>query len=391
MLPVPVLAPETPGDDPDADSPQIYGATSLLYDQASNSPLANFVSKGGEPEDEHSKDVLRDRLICYAAIQRQQEMALHSSPSITANIDFDGVPADMAMHLLDLHWNRQHQSYLLTYRPAIMDSLARNGPYVNKLLLNAIYLQSSLYSDRNSLRSDPKELHTIGNAFHDRFKALLPQLIDKSTIPTVVALVTCGASLVPRGKQSAGWVFCGIAYRMLADIGCHLNLQSHTQNGLTSRETAIDIEMRRRAYWGAYVGDKFQSLFLGRPPAMPRAASNVSREYLDSYEEMEEWKPYVDPSSQPFDAAVPAYRGRPSYALSTFNCLLRLCDIAEGIIDAFYSVDSAEAPETTLFQKRDEIREQLSQWKACLPSWLQFDPTCHPTPPPHQITPQYDL
>lgn len=81
---------------------------------------------------------------------------IYSTPSVAANIDFDGVPMDMAMHLLDLHWNRLHLMYLLTYRPAIMDSLFNNGPYVNKLLLNAIYLQSSLYSDRTSLRSDPE-------------------------------------------------------------------------------------------------------------------------------------------------------------------------------------------------------------------------------------------
>ncbi|KEF51710.1 uncharacterized protein A1O9_12345 [Exophiala aquamarina CBS 119918] len=76
---------------------------------------------------------------------------------MTANVDFDGVPMDMAMHLLDLHWNRLNLIYLQTYRPAIMDSLFNNGPYVSELLLNAIYLQSSLYSDRKGLQLDAQD------------------------------------------------------------------------------------------------------------------------------------------------------------------------------------------------------------------------------------------
>lgn len=229
-----------------AHSPQVYGATSLLHDQTSRSPLANSQSTGTEVA-ALSEDAMRDRLISYAAIRRQEEIVLLSSPSISANIDFDGVPMDTAMHLLDLHWNRQHLSYLLTYRPAIMDSLIRNGPYVNKLLLNAIYFQSSLYSNRICVRSDPPN-QTVGMAFYDRFKAFLPRYIDEPSIPTIVALLTCGACLVPHGKQSAGWIFCGIAYRMITDLGCHLDIHHRASNaGLT----AIDMEIRKRGVLGS--------------------------------------------------------------------------------------------------------------------------------------------
>lgn len=52
---------------------------------------------------------------------------------------------DVAMHLLELHWNQLRLMYLLTYRPMVKDSMFNN----NKLILNAIYLRSSLYSDRH--------------------------------------------------------------------------------------------------------------------------------------------------------------------------------------------------------------------------------------------------
>lgn len=34
-----------------------------------------------------------------------------------ANNKVDGVPPDLAMHLLALHWNRQHFGFMTTYRP----------------------------------------------------------------------------------------------------------------------------------------------------------------------------------------------------------------------------------------------------------------------------------
>ncbi|KAK1857169.1 nitrogen assimilation transcription factor nira [Colletotrichum chrysophilum] len=225
-------------------------------------------------------------------------------------------------------------------------------------------------------------------AYYNRFKVLLADYVDKPTIPTVVALLTCGTCLVPRGMQSAGWIFCGIGYRMLTDIGCHLDVQTVTIDNSNYRSSAIDLELRKRVYWGAYVGDMLQSLFLGRSPTMPEVHGTVSREYLDSYEELEEWKPYLDPAIEPLDIHVSSYQPRPSYALSTFQSLLGLCDIMGRVIRAFYSTTSAETSEETLLEQRDKVREQLLRWKAGLPEWLQFEPGVDVTPPPHQITPQ---
>lgn len=379
------ISPET---SPTEGRLQIYGATSLLHDQFSESPLANL--DGSSDKFSLSANMARDCLISNAAICRQEEFSFTFMPHIVANIDFDGVSMDMAMHLLDLHWNRQHLSYMLTYRPAIMDSLMNNGPYINKLLLNAIYLQSSLYSDRASV-SASQDIHTNGMAFYHRFKSLLPQYIDHPSIPTAVALLTCGSCLVPHGHPSAGWALCNMAYGMIVDLGCHLDFAAPGEAATSLKAAAIHQEMRKRLYWGAYVGDKFQALFLGRPPAMDESAGNVTYGYLDSYEEKEEWRPYLDPQCQSLATDVPPYHGRPSYALSTFSSLLALCRIANNIINAFYSVNSANMPQHSLLRRKDEILNQLDDWKKSLPTWLQYEPTSDPIPPPHQITPQYDF
>ncbi|KAL4882997.1 fungal-specific transcription factor domain-containing protein [Aspergillus karnatakaensis] len=356
----------------DACEVQVYGVTSLLQDHASHSSLPNPHSQQSDQQNV-SECAVQDRLI-----------TLYVTPSILKNIDFDGVSANLALHLLDLHWNRLHLLYLLTYRPAIMDSLINNGPYINKLLLNAIYLQSSLYTDcvTGDVHSRPE---TSGLRFYERFKNLLVGYIDQPNMPIVVALLACGACLLQYGKQSAAWVYSGMAHRMILDLGYHLDGVS-PQGEAEFTTSCIETEMRRRVFWGAYANVKFQSLFLGRPPSIHQDDCSIPQQYLDTYEEMEEWRPYVDPQTPVLDCTTP-YRGRPSYAISTFHSLLRLSIIAAQIIDSFYSIKSSKRSILDHIQTRGEIRATLAEWKDTLPLHLRFDPNVDDTPPPNQIAP----
>ncbi|KAF4997587.1 hypothetical protein FDECE_12043, partial [Fusarium decemcellulare] len=388
------VANDTRMSSPDASAElgevQMYGATSLLHDHATGDLWTQHTSPDEEQEedvDPLTRSATQDHLISQAAISKQREIMLYSVPSLTSNIDLDGLSLNMAIHLLDLHWNRLHFVYLLTYRPAIMDSLLNSGPYVNKLLLNAIYLQSSLYSDRD-LRLDPNDPQTTGMAFYNRFKALLPRYIDTPTMPTVVALLICGACLVPYGKQSAGWIYCGMAYRMIIDLGYHLDIPV-SEKCAQPRLSALDIEIRRRVYWGAYASDKFQSLYLGRSPALRAGEASTSREYLDTFEEWAEWKPYVDAQVQQTPTAhatATIYHPKPSFAISTFQRLLRLSIITEKIIKSLYSLESARIPVLELLQTRIKLMSQLRQWRANLPTHLCFDLDQDITPPPHQVS-----
>lgn len=137
----------------------IHGPTSHLH-QPSTTRHASPEIPISESEQELQTQIIKDQLFAYAALQRQRESTiLLSGPArqLGSLADLDGVSIDLAAHLLDLHWNRQHFAYLLTYRPAIIDSLMNNGPYCNKLLLNSIYYSSCLYSDRSVFRASPDD------------------------------------------------------------------------------------------------------------------------------------------------------------------------------------------------------------------------------------------
>lgn len=74
---------------------------------------------------------------------------------------------------------------------------------MNKLLLNALFLQNSRYSDRMSFFFD-RTSNAKGLVFYKRFESLLPGILDSSTLPTVVALLTYGGFLLPYGYQRTG-------------------------------------------------------------------------------------------------------------------------------------------------------------------------------------------
>lgn len=332
------------------------------------------------------------RLISNAALQRQRESAIFRQPQPQA-LDLDGCEPELAKHLLDIHFSRQDSTRLTLYRPAIMGCIANGGgPWVNKLLLNAIFYSNSLYSERACFRSQdgPKEK---GSHFYDRFRHLLVEELGQPSIPTASALLLTSTSLMARGKINEGWVLSGMAYRMIIDLGCHLMLapdyeetsrsQSQSKSGSSQLHRDLEQEMRKRLYWGAFVTDVTQSLYLGRPCMFATQEARVPLRFLDTFEEMDEWRPYVDPmgSTRPC-----SYEPRSSHTVSTFISLIRVMQIATQVCD-LYGIQAMKYGNRDVLDKKASIERQLQKWSNGLPKHLVFDPETSPTPPPHQITP----
>ena len=165
-------------------------------------------------------------------------------------LDFDGVDPELGMHLLSMHWNRQHHAYLITYRPAFMRDMACQGPYFSKLLLNAIYFGASKFSPRPEFRGNREHLRSVGLPFRQRVRDLLGEALDKIEITTIQALLIMTSSLFALGdERSAAWLYAGIAFRMIIDLGLHVDDRFRFATNQLSEE---DIEIRRRVFWGAF-------------------------------------------------------------------------------------------------------------------------------------------
>lgn len=327
-----------------------FGPSSAL--QGPTKPIISTES----PVVEH----VRNQLIANAILQRQREHDLRHWQ------DIYGVPIDMATHLLDLHWNRQHHSFLLTYRPAIMRDLTQNGPYCSEFLINAIFACSCKYSQRIEVRDNPVDPTTAGRRFFNRCDQLLAEqaLLNSSSIATLVGLLLLGSTYNAKGETSKGWLYTGYALRMVYDLGLHLDYKATTAN-------AEDIEIRRRVFWGAFICDKLQSLYLGRPMTIHNRDAHVSRNFMDAMEEKELWAPYMDPRF-PTDTlpAMPS-NTTPIHSVTTFQQLCLLSKIMTKIINRFYVVGATAANARASLQMIDDA---LIAWKDNLPAELNFEP-----------------
>ncbi|KAJ4298001.1 hypothetical protein N0V90_005900 [Kalmusia sp. IMI 367209] len=326
------------------------------------------------------------RLISNAALQRQYETAIFRNPS--KSIDTDGCDLDLAKHLLDLHFNRHDYPNLILYRPAVMGSIGKpGGPWVNKLLLNAIFYSSALCSDRDCFQSN-RGPQDKGLQFYDRFRQLLVDEMGQASIPTATALLLMSTTLIARGKISEGWNMSGMAYRMVIDLGCHLMLalDYETVESRSSRYNLhrdMEREMRKRLYWGAYVTDVTQSLFLGRPCMFANVEARVPLLFLDTFEELDEWQPYNDPLA----GISLVYKPQAAHAISTFTSLVRLATIGKMVSD-LYDIAVMKNDTKSVLNTKASIEQKLEEWSEASPKHLQPCPEhTGNSPPPHQITP----
>ncbi|KAI7977774.1 hypothetical protein EIK77_009314 [Talaromyces pinophilus] len=282
-------------------------------------------------------------LMAEAACQRHMETINHSQKKL----DFDGVDPDLGMHLLDLHWNRQHHAFLVTYRPAFMRDMACNGPYYSKLLLNAIYFGASKFSSRLEVRRDPDDVRTAGWLYRQRVRELLGGALDRSDITTIQALLVMASSLFALGdERSAAWLYAGTAFRMIIDLGMHVDGSRLPKHRRLSDE---DLEIRRR--------------------------------FMDHYEELEHWKPFAYSETQ-------KYPGSPAYSVSTFTELCKLSLIMNRILNKVYGERNSKRTPSELAQDLKSLHSDLDQWRIDLPAHLTYDPadTSKPIPPPHVLS-----
>ncbi|KAH8697929.1 fungal-specific transcription factor domain-containing protein [Talaromyces proteolyticus] len=326
------------------------------------------------------------RLFANSAFQIQKEWTYMTE----RRFDLDGLDFDTAWHLLQIHWNHHHQAYLMTYRPAIMHSLATNGPYINKLLLNAIYLSSALNSNRDELHDGPRDQQSLSTKFFSRIQELTLSELENSSVASAVAFLIIGSSLVSVGRQTAGWHYSGLGYRMIIDLGLHIDPHklriSHSDPSQPVRSfTEVDLELHRRVYWGAYINDKFQALYFGRPPTLTAIGIEPSRAYLDNFEELELWKPYVDPRSSVSSSST--FQPQPAYSLSTFQTFIYLTDIMTDVVSSLYSPQVQCLSQERILEIGRDLQERLETWMSNLPDHLRWEPSQGNAPPAHRFNP----
>lgn len=242
------------------------------------------------------------------------------------------------------------------------------GPYFSEFLLFVIYSHAS----RHIQPTDPS--YTVldhGEIFLNQAKLLLLDELnqDKPAIPTIQGLLILGGRQCALGKSSEGWLYTGMAIRMIHDLGLHL------PHKLSLNATEPDdLETLKRLYLSAYAWDKSISLCLGRPPSLTNMPYPDHSLY-DMGDDQILWKPFY------LGELEFAYTPVPSYVSSTFSYFIKLSTI---INKAFKTVFGPKA-RTVCRAQLQRIEHELYQFYESMPAELRMDKyinesTC---PPPH--------
>lgn len=255
-----------------------------------------------------------------------------------------------------------------------------NGPYYSDALLNAVLSHSVRWCKAEPRIGPILESFDGGAQFsHRAVSGLYDSLkVGHVGIPTIQTLLLLSAQECGRGNRSQAWLYSGMAFRMLDDLGISIDSRKYSDSAHLTDE---DIEVRNRLFWSCYFWDKMVSLYFGRSPVMQQSRVSPPRTILDDTSEIEIWTPHgvVFPDGAHYP---------PTQAHST-SCFMRMCGLAEvlnqiliHIYDPIRQVSEAEFYNCVQDQARN-----LAEWWDELPDYLKLVPSELPpySPPSHIV------
>ncbi|KAK2813791.1 hypothetical protein FQN50_000191 [Emmonsiellopsis sp. PD_5] len=284
-------------------------------------------------------------------------------------------------YLLDSHWCWIHPLFNFVYRPAFTRDMKMNGPYYSDILMNAILSHSIRWC-----KDEPKIGRLLdsydGGAqfFHQACSGLFESVKGgNGQIPIIQSLLLLSAQECGRGNRTQAWLFSGMAFRLVEDLG--ITIDSRKYSG-TVQFSAEDIEIRNRLFWCCYFWDKLVSLYFGRSPIIQDTPVSPPRILLDDTAEIEIWTPHgvIFPEGTHYPPAQ-------AHATSCFMKMCSLTEILNQIIIHIY--DPVRKSTEREFQDCvDQQSRNLEKWWDELPVFLKLivdnlPPYC---PPSHIVT-----
>ncbi|KAJ5819256.1 hypothetical protein N7474_004847 [Penicillium riverlandense] len=281
-------------------------------------------------------------------------------------------------YLLDSHWCWIQPLFNFVYRPAFTRDMKINGAYYSDTLLNAILSHSVRWCKAEPQIGPLLDQFDGGAKFSDQaVTGLFDSLkVGYAGIPTIQTLLLLSAQECGRGNRTQAWLYSGMAFRLLDDLG--ISIDSRKYHGAAQLNDE-DIEIRNRLFWSCYFWDKVVSLYFGRSPTMQHSRVSPPRMIMDDTSEVEIWTPHgVD---FPDGAQYP-----PTQAHST-SCFMKMCGLAEVLNQILIHIydPMRQTPASEFYDCIQEQAKNLSDWWDDLPDYLKLVATDLPLycPPSH--------
>lgn len=167
-------------------------------------------------------------------------------------------------YLMDLFWTCHNSVFHLVHKDAFYEDLESGSTQWYSIFLHFSMLATGYrYSDKS--RPDIQRLALNGqfsSTLHAKAKSMAKLELERpGGIPSMQALFLLGDLEAGCGRDDTGWMFAGMAFRLVWDIGLHVDA---SDLGLTER----DAQIRHMLLWYACVSDKHWALYLGRPTTL---------------------------------------------------------------------------------------------------------------------------
>ncbi|CAK7203427.1 hypothetical protein SEUCBS139899_006161 [Sporothrix eucalyptigena] len=225
-----------------------------------------------------------------------------------------------------------------------------NGSYYSPFLHVCMLAIGYRYADRT--RPDVQAFATPDgeSLLHEEAKRLVDhELQMPGGIPSLQALLLLGDLECGVGRYNTGWLYGGMACRLIFDLG--LNRQIG-QNG----QSRMDKEVKRTVLWGCVVLDRFWGLFLGRPTSIKIADISISS----------------NPNQlRPMQGCLPM-GPQCRFETEIYEALINLTDTASKLTDAAHRHYTTTDPSAYYFVTG--LHRELRSWYKQLPSHLQWTP-----------------
>ena len=281
--------------------------------------------------------------------------AQHLSSTRTAPPE---IPPALVNHLLDLYFCWQDTYYKIFEKDLFLRDRRLGGKYFSPFLFNAVLAHAAMLCDLPILRSDPSDPSTAGYMFFRRAQEDIHSELTSESLTAIQGLLLLASREAGNGRNSIGWVYSGMAFRMALDLGLHLDCTGLSEVGYLSPE---ETRARNTTFWGCYLFDQGWSLYLGRPSVLRIANVTVQKPQYNLEEEPMRWHPvYRDMTS---NMTVDFYPH------NTLTAILRLSEIVEEIVTNLYSPRSL--PITAVASKIKSILLALESWKRDIPDELE--------------------
>jgi hypothetical protein len=164
------------------------------------------------------------------------------------------------------------------------------------------------------------------------------------------------------GREGKGWVYSGMSFRMVYDLGLNVDATSLGINKLAEE----DVDARRVTFWGCFLFDKCWSNYLGRQPQL--SLNNITVPKFEVYpsEDAETWIPFTD-------SGVGREHAQPARTRAVALQISKLCEISNDLLKFFYDLAPTEKQPSRQaeLKKLSDVHTRLEAWKKNLPTELE--------------------